>query len=572
MKNMKIQARLLLSYGIIIALLLVISISSIVMLSQVGKSLSDFHSTQFQTVHYSWTARRSTYAVRAAVLQAIVDPDRQTTTEAINTARTEYQTIKDCVSTLRTTYKGHQNDLDTLEQSLATATPVFENILSLAQNNQSQKAYEVMKSEYIPAMNQIRTALSKISTTADESALARVDQGTALTRVSTLITSVLSVVSIAVSIFLATKISRGIRLPIMEIREASMNIAKGQLATDIQYQSRDELGELADSMRESMEIQSTYMGDLSVIMAALGRGDLTVYPKVEYVGDFVALKNSINTLMGALNNTLTQINQAADQVSSGSDQVSAGAQALSQGATEQASSVEELAATINEISRHIQSMAEDAQVAKNENVNSHNEIQVCSQQMEDLVKAMDNISQKSNEINKIIKNIEDIAFQTNILALNAAVEAARAGAAGKGFAVVADEVRNLAGKSAEAAKNTTALIEETVSAVAEGSRLSTETEASLAKVVENSQKVLDAVINISQASEEQARAVSQVTVGIDQISSVVQTNSATAEESAAASEELSSQAQVLKRLVGQFKLAEEDSNGAGLAALPADIY
>ncbi len=570
MKNMKIQARLLISYGIIIALLLIISISSIVMLSQVGKSLNDFHSTQFQTVHHAWTARRSTYAVRAAILQAIVDPDKQTTIEAINTARTEYQAIKDAIASLRITYKGHQNDLDKLEQSLTMASPIFENILSLAENNQTQKAYDVMKAEYMPVMTTLRTDLSKVSTTADENALARVDEGSALTKTSTLITSLLSVISVVLSIFLAAKIAQSVRLPIMEIREASMNMSKGQLSTDIQYQSHDELGELADSMRESMASQSVYMEDVSSILDALGHGDLTAQPKVEYIGDFAALKNSISILMNTLNSTLTQINQAADQVSSGSDQVSAGAQALSQGATEQASSVEELAATINEISRHIQSMAEDAQVAKNENVNSHNEIQVCSHQMEELVNAMGMISTKSNEINKIIKTIEDIAFQTNILALNAAVEAARAGAAGKGFAVVADEVRNLAGKSAEAAKNTTALIEETVSAVAEGSRLSTETEASLAKVVENSQKVLDAVINISQASEEQARAVSQVTVGIDQISSVVQTNSATAEESAAASEELSSQAQVLKRLVNQFKLKEDDN--IGVAALPADIY
>lgn len=570
MKNMKIQARLLISYGIIIVLLLIISITSIVMLGRVGKSLNQFHSTQFQTVHHSWMARRSTYAVRASLLQAIVDPDRQTTTEAINTARTEFQSVKDSVASLRVTYQGHQNDLDSLEQSLNSATSIFESILSLVENNQSQKAYDVMKAEYIPIMTTVRTNLTKVSETADSNALARVDEGTALTRLSTSITIFLSVISILASIFLAIKISQGIRLPIMEIREAAMNVAKGQLSTNIEYQSRDELGELADNMRDSMVSQNTYMEDLSRIMDALGKGDLTAEPKVEYIGDFSALKNSIGILMSTLNGTLTQINQAADQVSSGSDQVSAGAQALSQGATEQASSVEELAATINKISRHIQSMAEDAQTAKDENINSHNEIQTCSHQMEDLVKAMDNISAKSNEINKIIKNIEDIAFQTNILALNAAVEAARAGAAGKGFAVVADEVRNLAGKSAEAAKNTTALIEETVSAVAEGSRLSSETEASLAKVVENSQKVLDAVINISQASEEQARAVSQVTVGIDQISSVVQTNSATAEESAAASEELSSQAQVLKRLVNQFKLREEENNG--VAALPADIY
>ena len=197
--------------------------------------------------------------------------------------------------------------------------------------------------------------------------------------------------------------------------------------------------------------------------------------------------------------------------------------------------------------------AEHAKTAKAENLQSHEMINTCSAHMSDLMNAMGAINDKSKEIGKVIKTIEDIAFQTNILALNAAVEAARAGSAGKGFAVVADEVRNLATKSQEASKSSAALIEETVKAVDEGSRLSEETDKALQNVVDSAQKILDAVSLISDATEEQSFAVSQVTTGIDQISSVVQTNSATAQESAAASEELSSQANILKDLVGQFR-------------------
>ncbi|MGN0589571.1 MAG: methyl-accepting chemotaxis protein, partial [Ruminiclostridium sp.] len=196
--------------------------------------------------------------------------------------------------------------------------------------------------------------------------------------------------------------------------------------------------------------------------------------------------------------------------------------------------------------------AEHAAAAKKENENTNAELNICNEQMERMVSAMDTITLKANEIGKIIKAIEDIAFQTNILALNAAVEAARAGEAGKGFAVVADEVRNLAGKSAEAANSTTQLIEETVRAVEEGSKISGETEKSLLNVVENSKRVLESVSRISGATAEQVKAIGDVSTGIDKIAGVIQTNSSTAEESAAASEELSSQADTLKSLVGKF--------------------
>ncbi len=255
-----------------------------------------------------------------------------------------------------------------------------------------------------------------------------------------------------------------------------------------------------------------------------------------------------------MNDTLMQIDVSADQVNSGGEQVSSGAQALAQGATEQAASVQELAATINSIAEQVKTTAGHAQQAETDNRHAGEEIQVCSAHMNDLMTAMQVINDKSKEISKVVKTIEDTAFQTNILALNAAVEAARAGSAGKGFAVVADEVRNLATKSQEAAGSTTTLIDETVKAVQNGSQLSAETDESLRKVVTDSEKVLEAVSLISGATADQSDAIAQVTTGIDQISSVVQTNSATAEQSAAASEELSGQAQILKNLVNRFRL------------------
>lgn len=237
--------------------------------------------------------------------------------------------------------------------------------------------------------------------------------------------------------------------------------------------------------------------------------------------------------------------------------MAAGAQALSQGATEQAASVEELTATIVEVSDDLKNSAAGAHHARQLSEEAGQDVAANNSQMQSLMAAMKEISQTSHEIGKIIKTIDDIAFQTNILALNAAVEAARAGASGKGFAVVADEVRNLAGKSAEAAKNTTALIESTLSAIETGRTLTNGTADSLDRVVEKTHRVDEQVRQIAEDMEREAYAVQQIAAGVDQISAVVQTNSATAEESAAASEELAGQASLLKEQIGRFQLKKE---------------
>lgn len=368
------------------------------------------------------------------------------------------------------------------------------------------------------------------------------------------------VIALAAAVFVSLKLANRIGKPVKLCVDRIGLMAQGDLKSPMpNITSNDETALLAQATEEHLRSLNCIISDLDYTIREIAAGNFNVRSKVieSYVGDFSSLILTLRTLVIELSSTMAQINGASDQVAAGAEQLAAAATNLSHGATEQASSIEELAATISEISSQTNQNAKNAETAGTEVEALGEELRSSNNQMKLLIQAMDEIGDASNEISKIIKAIEDIAFQTNILALNAAVEAARAGQAGKGFAVVADEVRNLAGKSAQAANNTTALIESAIRAIGDGTRLVGDTGTSLENVVQRAEKVVSTVKMISDASASQADAVNQVTVGIEQISSVVQINSSTAEESAATSEELSSQSQLLKNLVSQFKLREE---------------
>ncbi|MDU7337290.1 MAG: methyl-accepting chemotaxis protein [Clostridium sp.] len=367
---------------------------------------------------------------------------------------------------------------------------------------------------------------------------------------------VLLVLFILASFFFAARIANPIVNPIISIvRRLALLTEEGDLHTEVpQFRTKDEIGTLSQSLTNMVATLKAIIEEMSFVLGSVEKGDCTVSAQLDLKGDFDPLKSALNGVISNLNTIFGDFRDSINQVAAGADQVSSGAQLLASGATEQAASIEELNASVSSVAQQAEENAETVRMAGEYMVIASEGLNRGNQHMQKLDKAMNEIAEASERISNIIKVIQDIAFQTNILALNAAIEAASAGAAGKGFAVVAEEVRELAGKVADAAKQTTALIEHSSEVVADGEKMSVETAAVLLEVAEKAAVVEESMRKIEKASTEQVEAIEQINTGLAQVSAVVQTNAATAEESSASSEELASQSQTMRDEISWIKL------------------
>ena len=558
-KNLKIRLKLYILIGVALLGMLIISGMSFLLMGKMNDMTSDIATSWLPSVNIARDLSATISNIRLnelGYLTAISDDVEESSLRYLQSEKADMDAL---LATYGELIDEEESSFYNNAMNLwIQYNEADEKMMTLAKQGRVEDARAILEGECVDLYNSLNSAFNDIITYNIKGSDDAAAESSSLYGTATLTMTAVVIAVVLAGVFFSFVIIRLIKTPISEIENAAIKMAEGDLDVEISYTSKDELGVLAAQVGKLIHKLQVIIDDENKFLAEMAAGDFTVDStcEAEYTGGFYPLLVSFRGIAEKLNDTMLQISQSSSQVASGANQVSNSAQALAQGVTEQASSVQELAATINEISNRVNQNADNARQASKAADGVSVKMNVSKEKMQQMTHAMEDISSCSSEISKIMKIIEDIAFQTNILALNAAVEAARAGSAGKGFAVVADEVRNLASKSAEAAQNTTHLIEGSMQAVENGTRIAGSTAEALMSTVESTKNAVELVEKITRAAENQANSIQEITQGMDQISSVVQTNSATAQESAAASEELSGQAAMLRELVSKFRLRE----------------
>ncbi len=555
-KNLKVRVSLALGFGITIIISVAIIILMLLIIDYQSTTYNSIINSQvkaneliLQCRIYTNIAARN---VRDMALEPS-DPQNETTQATIDENIAELETV---TKQLIAIYPLKDKGLEEYTNAMQEWYNEVPDILNAVNSGNQKEAIRIIKSECTPKLNNMIGIAKSISANLLKEQNRIIAKQQETSQLAETVMIIAAAVAALFVIFIALRLIASITKPVKQVSVALKGFSMGQLDIPVTYKSRSELGGMCDALRTSQHVLTELISDECHILDEMASGNFDVKTKDEniYVGALGNILKSIRAINRNLSDAIGQIMQGAEQVASEAMQVSNGSQSLAQGSTEQASSVEQLASTIVEISNNSKNNAHNSEHASAQSKLAGRQVEESVRLMGEMVLAMEKISSSSNEIGKIIATIENIAFQTNILALNAAVEASRAGEVGKGFAVVAEEVRGLAAKSDEAAKATKNLIEHSILTVNEGSGIVKSVSDSLTKTVEISNNVLEAVHSITQATAEEAESIEQVTRGVNEISCVVQTNSATSEEFAATSAEMSNQAALMKDILSRFTL------------------
>lgn len=552
-RNKRISTKLIIGFLVVAFLAAMIGIVGIININNIGKADARLYENNALGLSNIGKAQVNYQRIRFNIVKGLLAAGTSNQDTALNE-------ISDYITETKSYLTAYVNSIiDENDQSFFDAVSadweayllVVDEAIGLMRSNKNNEANTLIFGNMQTTANELKTSFDEIFEYNIVEAEKTSKNNSDTVQLSMILMISIAIAGIIIAVLLGVYISRLIGNPLKKMAEAARKLALGDVDIDMRVDTKDEIGDLAEAFIAVVKDRKIQVRETQ----RLASGDLTV--ELVMNSDKDVLNQSLIELVTNLNDLVVSIQSSAEQVASGSNLVSNSSMALSQGATEQASSVEQLTASLQEIASQTTVNAQNAQEASQLAKTAKNDAEIGNSQMNDMLSAMEAINVSSSSISKIIKVIDDIAFQTNILALNAAVEAARAGQHGRGFAVVAEEVRNLAAKSANAAKETTDMIESSIKKVDAGTKIATETANALGKIVEGVSKAADLVASIANASNEQAAAIEQINQGILMVSQVVQNNAATSEESAAASEELNSQAEQLKETISVFKVKQD---------------